>query len=487
MSIIAIDLGTTNIKVGYYSDDMQMLTSESVEVKYIREGVFVEFDPCEYFNSLAGAISRCAKGYSGNSVSQIVLTGQAESLVVLNGDGNPLCNGISWLDNRSEAQCVELKEKFDSELCYKITGQPEVIPTWPITKMLWLKQNSPEVFNQAAHYLMLKDYIQYRLTGKMYGELSIYNFTHYFDITKKCYWDDILDYVGIRKDQLPELVEPCTDIGEILPEMHDLLSIENKAHVNVGTLDHFAGMIGTGNIRLGTISESTGTVMSIATMVDAPRFNEYHVGCHYGPFKNSYVMLAICESGGISLEWFKRQCMGDTGYAEISEALKTKSINKNLLFLPYVNGTNAPDFNPDALGVFYGLDMTVDKFDMAYAVMEGVSHMLAQNIEFFDLLDIRTTEILATGGGARSDAWSQLKADITGKVVAVPDNEEAACLGAAMIGAVAAGIYPNFDAVISKCVSIKKRFEPKESDVLRKKHAKYIALYDALRPVFSER
>lgn len=120
-----------------------------------------------------------------------------------------------------------------------------------------------------------------------------------------------MDYVGIKKSQFPPLFEPCTDIGKIKCEAANYLLINSDADVNIGTLDHFAGMIGTGNIKPGAVSESTGTVMSISTIVDKPLFSEYRVGCHYGPFKNSYVLLAICESGGISLEWFKREFLNE--------------------------------------------------------------------------------------------------------------------------------------------------------------------------------
>jgi xylulokinase len=460
MSIIAIDLGTTNTKEGCYDENLNLLAIRSVPVEYRRDGGdIVEFEPEKYFETVLGAIGGCAREAGVDDVKRISFTSQAESLVVLDAQGRPARNGISWLDNRSGKQVAELREHFDYERSYRITGQPEIIPTWPITKMLWIRQNEPEVFERAATYMLLKDYVQYKLTGKICGEYSIYNFSHYFDITKKDYWDEILDYVGIERRQLPELIEPCTDIGPVKPEITEALGFSTEARVNVGTLDHFAGMVGTGNIKEGIISESTGTVMSIATMIDKPLFNKYHVGCHYGPFPDSYVLLAICESGGSSLEWYMRAFMEDSGYGELNKTLAKRDIDEKLLFLPYITGTNAPDFNDRASGVFYGIDSNTDRFDMAYAIMEGVAHMLEINIEFFEKLGMDMDRIFATGGGAKSDIWSQLKADITGKRVLIPSNEEAACFGAAIIGAVSDGIFDSYETAVREVVSVSREFD----------------------------
>ena len=296
--------------------------------------------------------------------------------------GKPVRRAISWLDNRSGEQADELSRVFDPRVCHAITGQCEILTTWPVTKILWLKQKENASFLLADKYLLLKDYVVFRLTGVMAGEFSIYNFSYYFDIVKKDYWPEILDYVGIRRSQLPQLVEPCSDIGKVLPEIADSLSIPHAALVNIGTLDHFAGMIGTGNIKPGIISESTGTVLTIATMIEspytvAPDSDKPLASCHYGPFKDSYVLLSTCESGGVSLEWFRNEFMKDESYKDLDRIWAGLDIGSPLVFLPYVNGTNAPDFDKNAKGVFYGLSTSHTKYDMSFAIMEGVAHMLA--------------------------------------------------------------------------------------------------------------
>lgn len=488
MPYISIDLGTTNIKVAAYGDALEELAIEAENVNYIGGGIFIEFDPQEYFHIVKNTLIRCCKKVFSTTpfpINQIILTGQAESLILVDKDMNPLRNGISWLDMRSSEECKELKAHFDSDLCYKTTGQPEIIPTWPITKILWVKKNEPEVFARVEKFLLLKDYIHYQLTGSLAGEFSIYNFSHYFDITQKKYWEEILAYCGVDSSQLPPLVEPCSIVSNITPQLAEDLHLNTTTRINLGTLDHFAGMIGTGNITEGIISESTGTVLSIATMVTNATFSKSKVPCHYGPFKNSYVLLPVCESGGVSLEWYKKQFMADVSYASMNKKLSKRALPNELIFLPYITGVNAPDFNSNAKGVFYGAQLKHDKFDFAYAVMEGIAHLLKINIDYIQRAGYPVGRIISTGGGARSDLWSQIKANITGYEVAIPSNEEAACLGAAIIGAVADKKFVNYEEAIKNCVSIKKQFFPKDKSLFLRKHELFRNLYKALTPVFS--
>lgn len=487
MSFIAVDLGTTNIKVTAYDKNLQMLSERNKNVEYIREGDMVEFNAINYFSDVQSLIAECCRlGFNNTEeVIQIILTGQAESLICLDKDGNPIRNGISWLDMRSENECKELKGKFDEKTCFHITGQPSIIPTWPITKMLWLKRNEPQIFLDVSMYLMLKDYIQYRLTGKVVGEYSIYNFTHYFDITRKAYWKDILEYCGINENQLPPLVEPCTNIGAIKADVAQNIGVSKSSTVNVGTLDHFSGMIGTGNIKSGLISETTGTVLSIATMVDKPLLGDVRIPCHYGPFKDTYVLLPVCESGGVSLEWFKKGFMKDLSYNELNIELASRDLPNELLFLPYLTGVNAPDFNEKANGVFYGIKLKHDKVDFAYSIMEGIAHIFSVNINYMKKIGVNPELIISTGGGAKSDIWSQMKADISGNVVAIPQIEETACLGAAIIGAVHDGIYNSYDEAAKHCVSIKKEFKPSKNQRLIDKHRLFNELYSNMQSVFN--
>jgi xylulokinase len=198
------------------------------------------------------------------------------------------------------------------------------------------------------------------------------------------------------------------------------------------------------------------------------------------------VLLPVRESGGISLEWYKNNFMHDESYEEINNAISNYEIPNEILFLPYLTGVNAPDFNSDARGVFYGIKIKHDKYDFTLAVMEGVAHLLRRNVDHIKEAGYSVNEIISTGGAARSDIWSQMKADITGQDLIIPLNEEAACLGAAMIGAVSEGVFKSYEDAIGHCVSIKKWFKPHKAKVYEKKHALFLKLYKSLIPVFRD-
>lgn len=481
MGYIAIDLGTTNIKVCCYSNDISPLSLKRVKVKYKGAGGIVEFNAEDYFNLVLQAMRECVAEAFGNSRKKhyIVLTGQAESLVITDENYKPKSNAISWLDTRSTAETKMIEEYFPQEQRYAITGQSYVTETFPITKLLWFKSHAPELTGENIRYLMIKDYIAYRLSGKVAGEYSIYNFTHYLDIQKKGYWEEILDYVGAVSSNFPELVEPCTELGCIRKEIADVINLSHDSVVNCGTLDHFAGMIGTGNIKEGKVSESTGTVLAIAAITDSFQTSKGTIPCHYGPFPDSYVYLPVCESGGISLEWYRDNFAKDKTFQQLDELASQRQTDENLIFLPYIVGVNSPEFNRNASGVFYGLNSEHDDVSLAAAVMEGVAFLLSKNIDALRDLDISLNEIISSGGGAKSDYWNQLKADITGIPVVIPENPEAALFGAAIIGAVTSGQISDYEQT-TELIKVKKKFYPRNDESLYKKKQLFNSIYDKL-------
>ena len=471
-----IDLGSTNIKIAIYSEDFKLIDRQSRGVDYIREGGFVEFDALTYCQILVDLLDAMVKENNITAIRQIAFTGQAESLVVLGADGAPLMNAISWMDERSTEECKILEKQFPHEICEAVTGQMAVLPTWPATKILWLQKNKPEIYAAADTYMLLKDYVVYYLTGEKKCDMSIATFSFYFDIYKKCYWTEMLDAIGVKLSQLPELVEPCSVAGTLKADL--VPGIAPGTAVNVGTLDHFAGMIGTGNIAPGGVTLSTGTVMAMAVMAEEPVPQNTGIAMHYGFLPDTHVMLPVVESGGVSLEWFRRACMKNVTYDEMNATLAKRGSN-DLLFLPYMVGTNAPEFDAEAKGVFWGLRQEHDAIDMAGAVMEGVAHVLNKNLEHIHKNGIALSNIIATGGGAKSPIWCQMYADITGLPVRIPAEKEAACLGAAMIAAVADGKYADFAAASAELVSFSMEYTPNPSQFYARKYRRFCKLYEA--------
>ena len=472
-----IDLGSTNIKAAIYDENFRLMDRQSRPVSYIRDNGFVEFDAGEYCRELIGLLADMVKKNKVDHLRQIAFTGQAESLVVVGADGQPLMNAISWMDERSVEECEELGKQFGPVECETVTGQMAVLPTWPATKIAWLRKHRPEVYENAATYMLLKDYVVYWLTGKKLADMSIATFSFYFDIYNKVYWQDMLHAIGVKESQLPPLVEPCTVAGGLTPEIAEQTGLNTETQVNVGTLDHFAGMIGTGNIAPGGITLSTGTVMAMATMCGTPTPKCCGSAMHYGFLPDTWVMLPVAESGGVSLEWFRRNCM-QVDYDQMNAELAQRKPGE-LLFLPYLVGTNAPEFDSDATGVFWGLRQEHDAIDMAGAVMEGVSFVLRKNCEHIAEKGMKPARIIATGGGAKSPIWCQLQADITGLPVCIPAEKEAACLGAAMIAAVADGHFPSYAEAVTKLVGMQTEYTPHPTPRLERKYRRFCALYQA--------
>ena len=478
---IGVDLGSTNIKVALYDETFKMLNSLSTPVEYQREGGIVEFDAWEYCGNLTRMLGQLMKGHNADALRQISFTGQAESLVCVDGMGKPLMNAISWMDERSAQECESLAQQFTLDEVRKVTGQMEICPTWPATKILWLKKNRPEVYGNTATYMLLKDYVVFYLTGQKLADMSIATFSLYFDIYNKCYWQKMLSAIGISEKQLPPLAEPCSIAGSLLPEIARQIGAGQGAVVNIGTLDHFAAMVGTGNIEPGGINLSMGTVMALATMASNRSKLGENVAIHYGFLPDTYVLLPVASSGGVSLEWFRRNCMPQVDYGELNRVLAERDGCGQVLFLPYLVSGNAPEFDADATGVFWGLRQGNDAFDMARAVMEGVAFLLRKNCQSLKDANLPCDSILAVGGGTKSAIWCQMWADITGIPVKIPVEQEAACLGAAMIGAVADGHFADYAGAVAVCVAVKEVYTPKTCANYEEKYRKFCLLYEATK------
>lgn len=477
---IGIDLGSTNLKVVLYDNNMRAVARKASPVVYQRENGFVEFDAKTYVNGLLDLLCELAEEQDLSELDGISFTGQAESLVCLDKSGEAVYPIISWMDERSSEECHILEEGFSDEICRKMTGQQAVLPTWPATKILWLKRHEPEIFESVATYMLLKDYLVYCLTGRMCADMSIATFSFYFDIYGKRYWKDMLDAIGITEEQLPPLVEPCTVAGTLKDGIGKKLGVKKAVSVNVGTLDHFAGMVGSGNVAPGNVTLSTGTTMVLAVMTEDRPIAGCDTAVHYGFLPDTYVLLPVIESGGMCLEWFRHHCMNDLDYRLLDKEILSVNQEKAPLFLPYISGTNSPEFDKEATGVFYGLRAEHTAYDMAWAVVEGVCFTLKKNCEYLAERGAAVSRILAIGGGAKSAVWCQAQTDATGLPVVVPCETEAACLGAVILAAVSDGVYPDLPSACEAIVTVAKEYRPDPSSRLSKRYGKFQTIYHAM-------
>ena len=434
MLVYAVDLGTTNTKVVLYDERLQNLAVAAAPMVYRRNGARVEFDPDAVFDTVVALIHTCAHQAAGQdgTPAHVVVTGQAESLVLVDAAGRLVGPGISWMDERSVEEAREIAEHVDSTLAFATTGQPTPVPTWPATKLRWLARHQPDVLDASRRVLMIKDYVLFRLTGVQVGEETTRGFTYLYDVPGRRYWGEMLELCGTRPEAMPELVPAATDLGPVLADVADRLPAAASYTVNAGALDHFCAMVGTDSYRPGALNASAGTVLALSLLSTAWRFDPAaQVSFHPGIRAGETVLFTCADSGGVCLAWFQENVAAATDYARLEDELRKRDHRNAPLFLPYLTGVNPPELAADVHGAFLGLRLRHDRVDLAYAVMEGVAHLLRRNIDHLAEHGQRADALVSAGGGTASAFWNQLKADVSGLDLCVPAEPEAACRGAA--------------------------------------------------------
>ena len=488
MLVYAVDVGTTNVKVVLYDEQLRRLATASELANYARTGNRVEFDPVTLFDVVLDLIRQCASHCDDTAGHDavIALTGQAESLVLIGSDGVAVRPGLSWLDERATREAAALGEHFDADQAFAITGEPFASPTWPAAKLRWLREHEPATLSATRHVLMVKDDLVRRFTGEPTGETTTRGFTYFWNVSQSDYWDEMLAYCGVPDGTLPPVAPPGTDAGGVLAHVADRLPRARSYRINVGALDHFCSMAGTGSYSPGTVSESAGTVLSLSMLAVDWSFNpNSKVSFHAGLKPGDTILFNGADSGSVALEWYRREGLGSMSFAMLEQQLRLRDLRPAdaPIFLPYLTGINPPDYLPYARGAFLGLELGHDRIDMAYAVEEGVAHLLRRNVEYMAPGSLH--EIVSTGGGSASPFWNQLKADVCGVDVIVPDEQEATCRGAAILALVTAGALDSADGAQALNQPATVRYRPSHSRAeVRVRDGRYRLFEDYLRRLF---
>ncbi|MFH1081451.1 MAG: FGGY family carbohydrate kinase [Pseudomonadota bacterium] len=498
--ILSIDLGTTAVKVALFGKSGDLVALSTQEYSLLTpEATVVEASVDTYWESFKKGIlalkTKCA--FSAESIKALGISAQGETLFFLDQHGTPLRNAIVWMDNRAQAESEVLTETFTNELCYRITGQVSFDPCWPAAKILWVRNNEPEVFGRTDKFSLIEDYFIYRLTGKFVSEGSLLCSTAYWNITTKRWWEEMLLFLGISEDRLPQICEPGDPIGPILPAVAVELGLSPSTIVCTGALDQAAGAIGVGNIAEGIFSENIGAALAICSLVRKPPFHESRImPIHYFGIPDMYMMHSF-TTGGMVLRWFRDAfcemeksvsgLIGDDSYNLLGrEASLVAPGCEGLIMLPHLNGSMAPDVNPKAKGVFYGFTLKHQKPHFIRAIMEALGYIVRRNIEALDNIGIAVGEIRSLGGGARSATWNQIKADITGRPLVTMYCAEAASLGAAILAGKAVGMYGDITTACEQMVRVEARFEPNPTvrELYDKSYDNYKQLFNDLTELF---
>ena len=448
--ILGADLGTTSLKAVLFDEDATPVKTVVKDYTLNVTGDFIEFPPEQYWELFSEALSEISEEYE---ITALSIDTQCETMIVTDADGNALTDAIVWLDNRAARQAETIIEKFGTQKVYEVTGQPEITATWPACKLLWLKENRPDIWPKIDRIFLLEDYLLYRLTGRFVTEKTLQSSTLYYDIHKHQWWTEMLNFIGISPSRLPE-IHGC---GEIVGEY-------NGIKVATSAIDQIAGAIGAGVVKKGIISEMTGTTMVIFVPADTvPAYNpQSRIPCHVN-YDGKYCLLSWTPTAGIALKWFKNNfCENYDSFDDLTALAEQVEPGSNgLTFLPYLCGYTMPRYNPEARGAFYGLTMEHPRGHAVRSIMEAVACMLKSNLDY---LGVECNEIRSMGGGAKSRLWCQIKADLCGKKIVTLNNEETACLGSAILAGVAIGLFESVETACADFVSLNKTYLPGDTD-----------------------
>jgi len=495
--LIGIDAGTTSIKAVLINSHGEFIISFGQEYT-LDSGPnnSCELDPEVYWKITCQVIREIIRKSEINpaKITGIAFSSQGETIIVVDSNGKPLRKAIIWLDNRSVKEAKKIEEKFGSQLIMDITGQPEILPTWPATRILWIKDNEPQIFNQIDKYLLVEDYLIFRLTGQFCSEHSMVSSSLYFNIISKEWWIDMLDFLGISPDQLPKLIPSGSKVQNLSVEAAHETGLTTSTTVVSGAYDHASGAIGSGNIKPGIVSLTVGACMAMCVTLPNPVFDvSLKLPCQCHALPDTYFLQPYAQTAGLVLKWFKDEfCKEEIETARkqgtdpynllMEQAAQIPPGADGLIMLPHFMGTGSPQFNPNVKGVFAGITIGMKKGHFVRSILEAVAFTIEQNLESLRHKGIVIKEIRLLGGGAKSQIWNQIIADVTGIQVVTMSQQENASIGAAILAGIGTGVFKDIESACKKCIRINKSFEPgnRNYDKYRGIYQKYLMIYKSL-------
>lgn len=489
--ILSLDVGTTSLKGVLFDSVGRQLASCLQEYDLIKPAPDIVELNCEvYWDSACKVIHAILREseIDPRQITSVGVTSQGETLTVLDRDGRPLRRSIVWLDNRTQPEADEIARHFDLDEVYRITGQQEISATWTATRILWLRKHQPEVFQKAHKYLLVEDYLIYKLTGKYVTDRGLNPSTLYYDLTVGDWWPEMLQFLGISRRQLPELLDSGKVAGAVTAQAAAETGLNAITMITTAPIDQIAGAVGAGNIEPGILTETTGAALALCASIERPVYDQKkRVGLYAHAIPGQFVLLPWVPTAGMILRWFRDELGGGRDYASLCEEAREIAPGADgLILLPHLNGAGCPFSNPKAKGVFWGMTLGHRRAHFVRAIMESVAFMVRDNLELLEDLGSSIKEIRCLGGAAKSDLWLQIKADVCRKDLIVMQCEEAACLGVAMLSSVGSGVYNNLAEARDGMVQINRniRFDPQRADIYDEIYSRHLNLHNKIKSYY---
>ena len=481
---IGIDLGTSSVKLLLLSEtgEIKKTVSRTYSVSYPYSG-WSEQDPEDWVTQTVAGITDLLVGESPTSVRGLSVAGQMHGLVILDHTGKVLRPAILWNDGRSTKQTEWLNECIGKETLSRLTGNI-AFPGFTLPKLLWVRDNEPELYDQISAVLLPKDYLVYRLTGVLGCEPSDACGTLYYDVKNACWSQEMLSLCNVPTAWMPPLRHSDQIVGEVL-ETYAPLFGNARPIVTAGAGDNAAAALGTGVLEEGTCNLSlgtSGTVLIPCEQYSTDPANALHTFVH----ADGNCMLLGCVLSAASCgQWWIEDVLKTKDYAAEQADFSADGTGE-IYFLPYLMGERSPHNDPNARGVFLGMSRNTTRTQMTQAVYEGITFALRDCIEVAKALDVPLTRVRLCGGGAVSPRWQQMTADILNLKVEIPTQLQGPSLGAALLAAKADGCYPDLKRAAELMTGISQVLSPNPLAAAQyeAKYQKFRQIYQALKPIF---
>ncbi|MDE0483317.1 MAG: FGGY family carbohydrate kinase [Candidatus Poribacteria bacterium] len=495
MSLLGIDVGTTGCKVIAFREDGEILAQAYGEYPLIHpQPGWSELDSNVVWKNVSNGIREVAAQTKSEPIEAISVASQGEAVTPISGNCDVLANAITTFDARTTGICEEILQDISPLEVMQITGMPPSnIHT--LAKLVWIQRNQPEIYKEVWKFFGFEDFVNFRLGVQPAVDYSLAARTMCFDIINKCWSEKMLGLADVDVSLLPDTVPSGTIIGEIGKKVAGELNLPSGVVVVAGGHDQPCGALGAGIIRGGELMDATGTVECIAPAFNEPVINQQMIdgnfACYPHVVDGLYVTLGFVSSGGVVLRWFR-----DTlAQAEVAQAeSEDRDVYDILLeeipetpgtamLLPHFTGSGTPHLDLESKGAIVGLTLSTTKGELVKAILEGISYEIKQNLTMLEDAGVEINEVRAIGGGAKSEKWLQLKADMFNKKVIALDISEGVCLGTAILSGTAIGKYSSIEEAVDLLVKPQKVYHPREEIAQQydEKLKVYEQIYPALR------
>lgn len=489
--LLGIDIGTSACKIGIFNKKGKVVaqSSQSYPIYYPNPG-WVEQNPDEWWQSICSGIKECLEkaGTDPGRIAGIGIDGQGWSAIPVDKSGNCLANTPIWMDTRAKDIAERVTGEIGDERIFETAGNG-FLPAYTTPKMLWFKEERPDIYKKTYKFLQSNGYIGYKLTGNMSIDRCQGYGIHFYNTKTFVYDESLAEDMGLSLDKVPDIY-PCHGIiGTVTKEAAHLTGLKEGTPVIAGGLDAACGTLGAGIYKAKQTQIQGGQAGGMSICVDEPIT---HPSLIFSPHvvPDLWLLQGGTVGGGGVLRWFRQELGEGRTFDELTAlAEEIPPGSEGVIFLPYMSGERSPIWNPDAKAVFFGLGFDKTKGHMVRAALEGVAFSIAHNFMVAKQagINLKDLDIRAMGGAANSRLWMQIYADVIGLRIAVASSDTATTWGAAILAGVGVGIFNNFEEAIKDSVTITRMHEPNpdNNEIYKQTFELYLQLYEDLKEAFA--